>query len=573
MRNICPKWLLAITIALPLLFMLSCSDSDNDPTITGKPVVIFEGGDDGHYAVKVGKEITITPTISNAANPSYQWKIDNKVISTEKDLVFSSNTKGDIYVTFYLKADNGEFYETLLISVVETAAPIVSLSTPEEGFWGVVAGQELKLEPAVKFGEGATYKWELNGKVVSNETIYTFKQDELGEYKLTLTVINEDGEAKAETTIKVLPKPTLSIEFDAETMTIPFGKSLDLKPIILHASDETTYQWMVNNVIQVGSEAVFTFTPAHEQEYTIRIIGKDKDVETTASIIITCTPAEGTYYRKANESSLSTQSKVFEYLPAPGQLINEEQKINTLEEASAYALKRMQDGAYVSLGGFGGYVVVGFDHSIDNVADKKYHFAIGGNSFAGSSEPGIVWVMQDENGNGLPDDTWYELKGSEYGKPETTSNYAVTYFKPSAPGMDVQWKDNRGNTGLIDYLGAYHSQDYYYPQWITSSSYTLKGTCLKARNIQNTQNGLWTNLAYDWGYADNFGQDKESDSNTEAGVNANYFSINNAVTRDGKNANLKYIDFVKVQTGVNAKSGWIGEISTEVFGFTDINLK
>ena len=90
-----------------------------------------------------------------------------------------------------------------------------------------------------------------------------------------------------------------------------------------------------------------------------------------------------------------------------------------MAEACAYAEERLRSEAYVSLGGFGGYVVVGFDHSIDNKVGE-YDFGITGNSFAGSSEPGIVWVMQDENGNGLPDDTWYELKGSETGKPETS---------------------------------------------------------------------------------------------------------------------------------------------------------
>ena len=52
----------------------------------------------------------------------------------------------------------------------------------------------------------------------------------------------------------------------------------------------------------------------------------------------------------------------------------------------------------------------------------------------------------------------------------------------------------------------------------------------------------------------------------------NYFKISDAVTYDGKPANLKYIDFIKVQVGVNAQSGWLGEISTEVLGFTDYNL-
>ena len=59
----------------------------------------------------------------------------------------------------------------------------------------------------------------------------------------------------------------------------------------------------------------------------------------------------------------------------------------------------------VSLGGFGGYIVVGFDHSIQASGGYGgYDFSITGNQFSGSSEPGVVWVMPDENGNGEPDD-------------------------------------------------------------------------------------------------------------------------------------------------------------------------
>ena len=80
------------------------------------------------------------------------------------------------------------------------------------------------------------------------------------------------------------------------------------------------------------------------------------------------------------------------------------------------------------LGGWGGYIVVGFDHSIENKGG--YDFSIKGNAFDSSNEPGIVWVMQDVNGDGLPNDEWYELKGSEYGKPETcllyTSHTSIT---------------------------------------------------------------------------------------------------------------------------------------------------
>lgn len=285
------------------------------------------------------------------------------------------------------------------------------------------------------------------------------------------------------------------------------------------------------------------------------------------------------HYRAKTETSVAEQTIVFEYTPAPGQFINETKTggfdgtQTTPEAAAAYAAQRMKDGIWVSLGGFGGYIVVGFDHSIDNTGG--YDFGIMGNSFKGSSEPGIVWVMQDQNGNGLPDETWYELAGSETGKPETIQNYSVTYYRPSEPQKPVQWTDSEGNSGQIDYWKQYHRQDYYYPLWIEEDSYTLTGTCLKARNYDTSGKGTyWVNEEYDWGYVDNFSPiDRLTNSdNANADANANYFKISNAIDNDGNPVSLKYIDFVKVQVAVNAKSGWLGEVSTEVFGFFDYSM-
>jgi hypothetical protein len=184
--------------------------------------------------------------------------------------------------------------------------------------------------------------------------------------------------------------------------------------------------------------------------------------------------------------------------------------------------------------------------------------------------------MQDENGNGLPDDTWYELAGSETGKTETIQNYSVTYYRPTGSKMPVQWTDNLGNSGEIDYLAQFHRQDYYYPLWIEEDSYTLTGTCLKARNYDASGNGsYWVNVEYDWGYADNFSPIDRltGEDNANADANANHFKIANAIDMDCQPIHLNYIDFVKVQVGVNAKSGWLGEVSTEVFGFYDYNMK
>lgn len=277
-------------------------------------------------------------------------------------------------------------------------------------------------------------------------------------------------------------------------------------------------------------------------------------------------------YRAVTDASKAEFSKVFEYMPAPGQFIGDGKagfsgEELTVADAVSYAEKRMAEGKFLSLGGFGGYVVVGFDHSIDNRVG--YDIAIGGNAFDGSSEPGVVWVMQDENGDGEPNDTWYELQGSESNDETTINDYSVTYYRPTAAGQPVRWSDGEGKEGEIDYLAAYHKQESYYPQWIKEDSYTLSGTCLAARNYDSSGNGsMWVQPAYGWGYADNF----SDEDHTLVGGNMNLFDIANAIDSEGRAKELKYIDFVKVQTAVNAKSGWLGELSTEVTGLYDYRL-
>lgn len=363
------------------------------------------------------------------------------------------------------------------------------------------------------------------------------------------------------------------------------------KPIFMHIGDtitfigqvaetglETEYAWNLNKR-WVSNKLQYRFTPTTDGEYNLQFCAKNIDGADTVNFIVTVTIPKEMYKREKNENSDAHWNRVFEYTPAPGQFINETKtggysgQEKSYLDAIEYAERRLRENKFVSLGGFGGYIVVGFDHSIDNA--EGYDIAIVGNSFGGSSEPGIIWVMQDENGDGMPNDTWFELKGSETGKEGTIRNYSVTYYKPTEPNMPVEWEDNLGNKGQIDYLEQFHTQEYYYPSWITSSSYTLTGTRLEARTYDKSGNGTyWVLPEYDWGYADNFSPIDRltDDENKNAAANANHFDIANAIDDEGNDIQLQYIDFIKVQCGVNTKCGWLGETSTEVFDFYDYSM-
>ena len=156
--------------------------------------------------------------------------------------------------------------------------------------------------------------------------------------------------------------------------------------------------------------------------------------------------------------------------------------------------------------------------------------------------------MQDVNGNGEPDDEWYELRGSETGKEGTVSGYAVTYYRPAGKGMDVQWTDSEGHSGTIEYKGEFHDQDFYYPAW-AADTYTLRGTLLESRNMVDDR-GFWINRPYDWGYADNYGSDCLAGGDAVDGKGqSNGFRIANAMQPRRNACRTEVHHFVKVQVG------------------------
>jgi hypothetical protein len=285
-------------------------------------------------------------------------------------------------------------------------------------------------------------------------------------------------------------------------------------------------------------------------------------------------------------------SKVFDFRPAPGQFVNiipeyeegdtHEDMIRKVEEAIAGDEKGL-----VSLGAYGGYIVFGFDHLVEN-KPGKYDFKIWGNAYyynsnplpgelpTGACEPGIVMVSYDTNGNGLPDDPWYELAGSEYDKPATVKNYEITYYKPDPdkiPTPDpyfpfltdtsyIKWIDNQGYSGYV-MQNNQHLQPYF-PQWLSEETLVFEGCKLANNGVATNDTGVYyVQYAYPWGYADNHPNNN---------IRSN-FDIGWAVDEQGNKVELPGIHFVKVYTGVNQYCGFLGETSTEIMGAEDFHIQ
>lgn len=596
-------------ILLFLFVFTACNKDDVIEQDTGQKPVITLDSETGVYLVKIGRTLTIAPTVEFAENATYSWIIDEKLVGTGSTFTTSFSEVGEVYVTFRVETTTGMSEEELRIDIAELAPPVISFALPSKGL-KILPGTDYIFTPDIQNKEEGNFqmKWVRDGKTVTTDTAYTFNETKLGAYPITIEASNNDGETRKEIIVEVVETLPYTVSFEKlsylqetpERNTFA-GRSVYLIPS-LEYFDHPQYRWFVDGqVIDGETGGMFQLIPQKAGDYTVKVEvteSQAKQMSLSRNITRGVTTVSGgivvhaygttpeSRQRPVTASSSKYQDKVYEYTPAPGQFVGEMKtagftgKEQTQEDAIAYATRRLIEGlgnpnsnnTYVSLGGFGGYIIVGFDHSVAKTSNV-YDFGVQGNAFDGSSEAGIVWVMQDVNGNGLPDDEWYELKGSETGKEGTIQNYAITYYRPSGRGMDVQWTDSEGKKGCIDYLKAYHDQDYYYPAWVKGDSYTLRGTLLSARNMVDGSTGYWKNQAYDWGYVDNFGKDQLEGADTWTGSGqCNGFKISNAIQADGTPIDLKYIDFIKVQVGVNAKSGPLGEISTEVFGFMDLSV-
>ena len=370
------------------------------------------------------------------------------------------------------------------------------------------------------------------------------------EYIIVCVMVIISSSCNIDEEITTLLPPKISIEGNG-SYRVRLGDELNLAPRYEN-SDEATYSWSIEGV-ELSNEPTYTFT-AQSKGLT--------------KILLTVSNTSGSDSRTFSITTIE-RFMVYDYTPAPGQFIGDKNRggfdgtETTYEDAIAYAESRLMDEKFVSLGAFGGYIIVGFDRIVEN--RDGYDFSIGNNAFDGSSEPGVVWVMQDENGDGEPNDTWYELSGSETGKAETIQNYTITYYRSEASKMDVVWSDNIGGSGVVKYLEDFHNQDSYYPAWIEADSYTLRGTLLKSRSYDSSGNGSkWVNPAFEWGYADN--------ASTIDNLNReNLFEISNAIDEQGNAVKLEYIDFIKVQSAIQQQCGRIGEVSTEVTSFKIID--
>lgn len=431
-------------------------------------------------------------------------------------------------------------------------------SIGEDGNWwidGTKTAIEAKTDSKITFNTNGV--WLIDG----TDTGVALKGDkEKNDVEIIGIVLNENSMIfifADESTINLETNaPEIILIEPVDGFEVDMMQWLRLSPEVKNG-DLSSFEWkMDEEIIDSSNELLHVFPEAGT--YDIEFTATNNMGVATKKLTI-----------KVNEQTYSNKiAKVYEFLPAPGQFVNKMPTAKAEDNAETMLAKAneiLTGSGMVSLGGFGGYVTFGLDHTVVNREGND--FVVLGNAMPNSAEPGVIMISYDTNGNGLPDDEWYEIEGLQHGAESTIKEYEMTYYKPAEEPADsneqeyIRWTDNQGQEGYIA-KNSFHRQTYY-PMWM-GKSVTYKGTYLEAAMYDESGNGtMWKSPAYDFGYADNW-------ANTDERAQ---IDIDWAVDKDGNKVNLKGIDFIRVHTSTRAAGGWLGEVSTEVSGFKDLNLE
>ncbi len=122
-------------------------------------------------------------------------------------------------------------------------------------------------------------------------------------------------------------------------------------------------------------------------------------------------------------------SSVIEYTPAPGQFVNDSlfnDPVKALGRPYGDGFQDPGNSSLVTLGGFGGIIVLGFEQTVWDDAANPFGLdaIVYGNAFWVSGNPNRKWaecghieISRDVNGNGVPDDPWYLIPGTHITDP------------------------------------------------------------------------------------------------------------------------------------------------------------
>ncbi|MFT3686059.1 MAG: GC-type dockerin domain-anchored protein [Phycisphaerales bacterium] len=270
-------------------------------------------------------------------------------------------------------------------------------------------------------------------------------------------------------------------------------------------------------------------------------------------------------------------TRVLEYTPSPGQNVSNPQfndPARALGAPVGGGVLAADNSKVVTLGGFGGSITLGFDHSIIDRPPTATNptgadlivfgnaFWAGGNPDLRWAEPGVIEVSRDDNGNGLADDAWYVIRGTQL--PE----------QPQSAFTTVTLNTGIERSGYLLTDPLFNSVVLMNPAGEGMQGVYGYADCSPTMVLGDFDgDGLPDRGGVDPAWFFTVPSDPRSTVISTFSGGGDAVDIASAVRPDGTLAGLDRVDFVRIRTGVNIVRNVLGEVSTELSGVAEVRAR
>ena len=212
-------------------------------------------------SVCVGTVVTYTATpVGGGTSPSYLWAVNGFPVGGTTNTYTYIPVDGDVVkctmtssITCGLPVSPSY---TVHMTVQPWETPTVAISSTP--VFTVCAGSPVTFTPSPFYGGyDPVYSWIVNGVVAATGSTFTYDP---GLHDTVSVILNSNYAcrlADSATSIKkvmiVYPLSVPVVEIVASpSMAVAFGQTVQLTALVTNAGPSPTYQWYINNVLQVG---------------------------------------------------------------------------------------------------------------------------------------------------------------------------------------------------------------------------------------------------------------------------------------------------------------------------------
>lgn len=224
---------------------------------------------------------------SDGTISSYEWKIQDHILSTESSFSISTLLIGEYTITLSVTDNDGVTdTDTVIVNILPNSSPTANAGSNQN----IVPGGTVSLNASGSSDSDGTivsYQWKDGSTILSTKSSFSTDGFSTGTHTITLTVTDDDGATGTDTVIVNVTTNSAPTANAGTDKTVTYGSSVYLSASGSSDSDGTivSYEWKDGTTL-LSTKSSFYISTLTTKTHTITLTVTDDDGSTGTDTVL-----------------------------------------------------------------------------------------------------------------------------------------------------------------------------------------------------------------------------------------------------------------------------------------------